>query len=411
MNRSQAVTLSVAAEPSSLFRRAVRSRLELLTRGRLELRSGDGVEVFGGAADGALTAELRVTDPRFYRRLCFGGSLGAAESYIDGDWTTPDLTALVRLFLQNADATSAFESGPARYGATLARLWGALQRNTKAGSKRNIAAHYDLGNDFFERMLDPTLSYSSAVFPTPQATLEEGSRHKLELVCKKLGLGPDDHLLEIGTGWGSLALCAAERFGARVTTTTISREQHRAAAERIRRAGLESRVTLLERDYRELEGRFDKLVSIEMIEAVGAEYYDTFFAQCARLLAPGGRFALQSITIADQKYERHRREVDFIKRYVFPGSSLPSITALLESATRASDFRLLGLEDYGLHYARTLAEWRTNLEPHRAWVLERYGERFYRTWQLYLAYCEAGFAEGYISVVQMLFERPTWRQP
>src|SRR6185369_6075234 len=171
MNRSQAVTLSLAAEPSSLFRRAVRSRLELLTRGRLELRSGDGVEVFGRAADGGLTAELHVQNPRLFRRLCFGGWLGATESYIDGDWTTPDLTALVRLFLQNADATSAFEAGSARYGATLARLWGALKKNTKAGSKRNIAAHYDLGNDFFERMLDPTLSYSSAVFPTPEATL------------------------------------------------------------------------------------------------------------------------------------------------------------------------------------------------------------------------------------------------
>jgi cyclopropane-fatty-acyl-phospholipid synthase len=389
----------------------IRSRLGRLRHGTLELRSAAGTESFGDPADGALTASVEVHDPRLFRRLLLGGTLGAAEAFIDGDWSSPDLTATIRLFLRNADVTSALENGTARYGALGARLWGALRRNTRGGSRANIAAHYDLGNDFFERMLDPTLAYSSGVFASAESTLEQASRKKLDLVCEKLALTGEDHLLEIGTGWGSLALHAAERYGARVTTTTISREQRRATADRVKQAGFEGRITLLERDYRDLSGRFDKLASIEMIEAVGAEHYDAFFARCQALLVPGGRFALQSITIADQKYERHRREVDFIKRYIFPGSTLPSVAALLESATRASDFRLLALEDYGSHYARTLAAWRANLEPHRAWVLARYGERFWRSWLYYLAYCEAGFAEGYISVVQMLFQRPLWRQP
>jgi cyclopropane-fatty-acyl-phospholipid synthase len=411
MNPDNALSSLPAAGRHSLFRRALSARLERLAEGSLELRTSDGVEVFGSAHAGALSARLEVRNDRFFRRLALGGTLGAAESFMDGDWTSGDLTTLIRLLLRNGEVTGALESGSARYGAVAARVWGALRRNTRAGSKRNISEHYDLGNEFFAKMLDPTLTYSSGVYPSPDATLEQASRHKLDLVCQKLALKPGDQLLEIGTGWGSLALHAAERFGARVTTTTISREQHRVAAARIEQAGLGSRVTLLERDYRDLEGRFDKLVSIEMIEAVGADYYDAFFGQCARLLVPGGRFALQSITIVDQKYDRHRHEIDFIKRYVFPGSTIPSVTALLASATRSSDLRLVGLDDYGSHYARTLAAWRANLEPHRAWVTATYGERFWRLWAFYLAYCEAGFAEGYISVAQMLFERPQWRQP
>jgi len=228
-------------------------------------------------------------------------------------------------------------------------------------------------------------------------------------VCQKLELSPGDHLLEIGTGWGSLALHAAGRFEARVTTTTLSQQQRLLALERVRAAGLERQVEVLERDYRDLNGSFDKLVSVEMIEAVGAEYYDTYFRKCGELLKPGGLMALQSITIADHLYERHRREVDFIKRYIFPGSTIPSVAALTASVSRSSELCLRGLEDYGLHYARTLAAWRAQLEPHEAWVVARYGRRFYRSWMFYLAYCEAGFSEGYISVVQMLFERPRWR--
>jgi len=411
MNPSPTLRATPHLAERSLFRRALHTQLGRMTHGTLELRSGGEVEVFGESGDHALSARVEVHDQRFFRRIALGGTLGAAESFLDGDWTTGELTALIRLLLRNGETAGSLESGAARYGAIAARLWGALRRNTRAGSKRNIAAHYDLGNEFFVRMLDPTLTYSCGVYPSAAATLEEASRNKLDLLCQKLALSPGDRLLEIGTGWGSLVLHAAQLFGAHVTSTTISREQHRGATERVERAGLAEHVTLLERDYRDLEGSYDKLVSVEMIEAVGAEYYDIFFAKCASLLVPGGRFALQSITIVDQKYERHQREIDFIKRYVFPGSTIPSITALITSATRSSDLKLVGLDDYGSHYARTLADWRANLEPHRAWVVERYGERFWRLWQFYLAYCEAGFAERYISMVQMLFERPKWRQP
>ena len=409
MNLDQAITLPRRQSGRSLFRNAVEARLALLDHGLLEIERGGHTSVFGAEREGELVARITIQDDRFYQRLALGGTLGAAESYLEGEWNSRDLTGLVRLILRNASALGALESGMARYGATLARLWGGLRRNTRAGSRKNIESHYDIGNDFFERMLDPTLSYSAAIFPRPDATLEEASRHKLELLCQKLELGPSDHLLELGTGWGSLALHAAGRFGARVTTTTLSQQQRLLALERVRSAGLDRQVQVLERDYRDLNGSFDKLVSVEMIEAVGAEYYDTYFRKCGALLKPGGLMALQSITIADHLYERHRREVDFIKRYIFPGSNIPSVAALSASMARSSELCLRGLEDYGLHYARTLAAWRAQLEPHEAWVVARYGRRFYRSWMFYLAYCEAGFSEGYISVVQMLFERPRWR--
>jgi cyclopropane-fatty-acyl-phospholipid synthase len=380
-----------------------------LTHGRLEIDSGGTRHAFGTRRTGELHAHVTVHDERFYRRVVLGGTLGAAESYMDGEWSTPDLTSVVRLLLRNELVMLGIESGMARLGASFTRAFSALPRNTREGSRKNIASHYDLGNDFFQRMLDPTMTYSSGVFASESSTLEQASRNKLDLLCQKLELSVGERLLEIGTGWGSLALHAAEHYGCDVTTTTISREQHRLASERVRKAGLDDVVHVLENDYRDLEGRFDKLVSVEMIEAVGSEYYDTFFGKCSALLVPGGRMALQSITIRDQAYEQHRVETDFIKRYVFPGSTIPSVTALAESATRASDLRLSDLRDYGPHYARTLSEWRKNLEPHRAWVVARYGERFYRLWMFYLAYCEAGFSERYISLVQMVFERPKWK--
>ena len=386
------------------FRRIIERRLSSFEHGSLELCDAGRVLRFGSTGNGELAARVDVRDARFFRRVALGGTLGAAESYVDGDWQTDDLVGLVRLMLQNERTTSTLEGGPARLGALVARGFGAVRRNTRAGSRRNIADHYDLGNDFFERMLDPTLSYSAAIFPTPEAALETASLHKLELVCDRLGLRAGEHVLEIGTGWGGFALFAAGR-GARVTTTTISREQARAAAERFARAGLSAQITLLERDYRELEGRFDHLVSIEMIEAVGPQYYDAFFERCGRLLAPGGRFVLQSITIPERREAEHARDVDFIKRHVFPGSSLPSVAALLGAAARTSELRLVELADYGEHYARTLAAWRRNLEPHRPWVRARFGERFERLWDFYLAFCEAAFRTRQLRDVQLLLAR------
>jgi cyclopropane-fatty-acyl-phospholipid synthase len=280
-------------------------------------------------------------------------------------------------------------------------------RNTRSGSRRNIAAHYDLGNEFFALFLDPTMMYSSAVFEHPAMTLEEAQVAKLERICRRLDLRPGERVLEIGTGWGGFALHAAGRYGCQVTTTTISEEQYALARERIHEAGLQGRVTLLKQDYRDLRGRYDKLVSIEMIEAVGHQYFGTFFARCGALLEPQGRMLLQAITIADQRYEAARKGVDFIKRYIFPGCCIPSVTALVNAASAASDLRLVHLDDIGPHYATTLRLWRENLLGNIGAVRGLgYSEAFIRMWEFYLAYCEAGFAERMLGDVHAVFAKP-----
>ena len=399
------VALSPPRPRRSIWRGAVLRRLSRIRSGTLLVEDGDGAVQLGRPVADGLSARIAVRDPRFWRRAALGGSLGAGESYADGDWETDDLTAVVRVLARNRDALAGLERGLAWLRRPADAAFAALRRNTRAGSRRNIADHYDLGNDFFALMLDPTLTYSSAVFDPPEATLEEASLRKLDLMSARLELRPGDHLLEIGTGWGSMAVHAASRHGCRVTTTTISRAQWELARERVARAGLADRVTVLLSDYRDLSGRYDKIVSIEMIEAIGAEQYRTFFRKCAELLAPGGRLAIQAITMADRHYERARREVDFIKRHIFPGSCIPSITALLTAATRSSDLQLRQLDDYGPHYARTLATWRENLELRRAQVQRITDERFRRLWRFYLCYCEGGFHERHVSVVQMLFAR------
>jgi cyclopropane-fatty-acyl-phospholipid synthase len=287
------------------------------------------------------------------------------------------------------------------------KVFHALKRNTRTGSRANIAAHYDLSNDFFALFLDETMTYSCGIFARPDTTLREASLEKIDRLCRKLRLSPRDHLLEIGTGWGALGIHAARAYGCRVTTTTISAEQHAFAKERIRAAGLADRITLLLQDYRELEGRFDKLVSVEMIEAVGHQYYDEFFRRCAALLQDDGLMALQAITIADQHYERARDSVDFIQRHIFPGCCIPSVTALSSAMTRASDLKLVQLEDIGPHYARTLASWRDTLRAHRdeAHALG-FDDTFLRLWDFYFCYCEGGFAERRLGDVQMVLERP-----
>jgi cyclopropane-fatty-acyl-phospholipid synthase len=400
------LTLSPPRAAATAWRRAVLGRLGRLERGTLTVEDAAGVVTLGRPAADGLTARLVVRRPEFWRRLALGGSVGAGESFADGDWDTDDLTAVVRILARNRGALSGLDSGLAWLGRPAAGLFALLRRNTRAGARRNIADHYDLGNDFFALMLDPTMTYSAAVFDPPGATLEEASRRKLDLLCVKLELRPTDHLLEIGSGWGSMAVHAASRSGCRVTTTTISRAQHEVASERVARAGLAGRVTVLLEDYRDLTGRYDKVVSVEMIEAIGADQYPTFFDRCAARLAPGGRLAVQAITIADQQYERARRQVDFIKRHVFPGGCLPSVTALLGAATAASDLRLRHLEDLTPHYARTLAAWRDNLSAQREAVARITTERFRRLWHFYLCYCEGGFAERYVGLVQLVFDRP-----
>jgi len=391
-----------------LAQRAVRGRLAGLRRGRITLIEGAGRAHYGVSDERCpLQAEVRVHDPRFWSELAFGGSIGAGEAYMEGYWSADDLTALVRILLQNREVLDGMETGLARLTAPLQKSLHWLNRNTREGSRRNIAAHYDLGNDFFGLFLDPTMMYSSAIFERPEMTLEEAQRSRLDRICRKLELKPGDRLLEIGTGWGGMAIHAAQHYGCRVTTTTISREQHALARERVAAAGLADRITLLLEDYRDLRGRYDKLVSIEMIEAVGHSFYDAYFGKCGRLLEDGGLMLLQAITIADQRYESARKSVDFIQRHIFPGSTIPSVTVMLESLTRASDLRLTHLEDIGPHYATTLRKWRENffgkLEAVRALG---YPERFIRMWEFYLCYCEGGFEERAIGDVQMLLAKP-----
>lgn len=399
------------------FDRALRSRLlgqmGQLRGARLVIVDALGRLELGQPADGdpVLRVEVHVDDPRFYRLVAANGSVGAGEAYIDGLWRCDDPVALIRIMVRNRDLLDGMETGMARLGGWALRAWHALNRNTRKGSRRNIAAHYDLGNTLFDLFLSDDLMYSSAIFAHEDESLEVASRRKLQRICDKLALGPDDHVLEIGTGWGGFALHAATHHGCRITTTTISREQYELACERVHAAGLGDRVTVLLQDYRELTGRYDKLVSIEMIEAIGAAYMPTYFAAISRLLKDDGQALIQAITIEDHRYASALKSVDYIKRYIFPGSFIPAVSAMLEAARQASDLRLFHLEDIGPSYALTLRHWRERFMAKRGHVLAAgYDERFIRMWEFYLAYCEGGFRERSIGDVQMLLTRPGCRR-
>ena len=393
----------------AFLRRRLLAVLAPLREGGLRVRDPLGEVVLGDRA-GALQATVTISDMAFYRKVAAQGSVGAGESYIHGDWHCDDLVALVRLLVRNRDLLDGMERGPARIGGWLLRGWNRLRRNSREGSRRNIAAHYDLGNDFFALFLSPDLMYSSAVFSDAGDSLQTASRRKLDRICQQLQLQPGDRVVEIGTGWGGFALHAAQHYGCHVTTTTISAEQHALAAQRVAEAGLQERVTLLMQDYRDLQGQFDKLVSIEMIEAIGAEYLDTYMATLQRLLKPDGVALLQAITIEDQRYEQARRSVDYIKRFVFPGSFIPSINAILAAKTRACDLQLIAQQDFGHSYALTLRAWRQRfLAQLPAVRAQGFDDRFCRLWEFYLAYCEGGFLERSIGVSHLLLARPGYR--
>jgi cyclopropane-fatty-acyl-phospholipid synthase len=396
-----------------LARAALCGTLERLEHGELRLIDADGEYRFGRSSPRcALAATLRVSDPGFYADTAFGGSIGAGEAYVEGSWSCDDLTALMRIMVLNRAALSRLEGGLALLRRPLFKLFHALHANSRRGSARNIAAHYDLGNEFYRLMLDESMAYSCGIFETEHSTLAQASLAKFDAACRKLALEPSDHLLEIGSGWGGLAIHAARRYGCRVTTATISKAQYDYARERIAEAGLGDRITLLLEDYRELRGCYDKLVSIEMIEAVGAEHLEGYFHRCGALLAADGAMLLQAITIQDQLYREALRSVDYIQRYIFPGSFIPSITALSEAIGRASDLKVFHLEDLGPHYARTLAEWRRNFFAHLSQVRALgYSEGFVRLWEFYLCYCEGGFAERQLGDVQMLLTKPDCRRP
>lgn len=393
--------------------RGVRRRLSGLVHGTLTLCDASRVDHFGKRTSRRaqpLSAALRVHDSRFYSEVAFGGSIGAGEAYMQGYWSVDDLTALMRILLQNRDVLDGMETGLARVVAPLQKVLHWTARNTRRGSRRNIQAHYDLGNDFFQLFLDPTMMYSSAVFEKSDMTLEQASVAKLDRICRKLVLKPGDRVMEIGTGWGGFAIHAARHYGCHVTTTTISPKQHQLARERVAAAGLNGQIDLLLTDYRDLTGQYDKLVSIEMIEAVGHQYYDAYFRKCSELLKPAGAMLLQAITIADQRYEAAKRSVDFIQRHIFPGSCIPSLTAISAAVTRVSDMRLFHLEDIGPHYATTLRLWRESFNANFTQVRALgYSENFIRMWEFYLSYCEAGFIERAIGDVQMLLVKPSAR--
>lgn len=407
-NLNTARSTSRSRSISDWARIIVCKQLGKLEAGTLRIvEEGHPVQLFGDGDSRFAEVEMRIHDASAWRDILTGGSIGTAEAYVAGDWSTPDLTALLRFFTRNIDLMNAFEdrfswvTKPALKGLH----W--LNRNSRTGSRKNIEAHYDLGNALFELFLDPTMMYSSAIYPDDNANLDEAAVFKLDRICQKLDLQPGDRVIEIGTGWGGFAVHAAKHYGCHVTTTTISHEQFERAKQRVEAEGLSDRITLLFDDYRDLTGQFDKLVSIEMIEAVGPQYLDSYFRQISTLLKSDGLALIQAINMPEQRYHRALRNVDFIQRFIFPGSFIPSFGAIFESVRQQSDLVMTQAEDFGFHYAQTLKDWRRRFMAARQKIQELgYDETFIRLWDFYFCYCEAGFSERAIGVSQVLFAKP-----
>lgn len=395
------------------MRKAVIGKFRRIEHGRLTVTDGDMVLSFG-RPDKVCSSDvtLHVLNPDFFVEVALGGAVGGAEAYMQNFWSCDDLTALIRLLIRNRHVLDSMESGLARLKAPLRRYTHWQRRNHPQNSRRNIEAHYDLGNDFFKLFLDETMMYSSGIFPQPEASLHLASETKLDRICRKLSLQETDRVIEIGTGWGGFALHAAGNYGCHVTTTTISDEQYQLARKRVAEAGLENKVDVIKRDYRALSGQYDKLVSIEMIEAVGHRFFDAYFSKCSSLLKPEGEMMLQAITIGDQQYEKSRRSVDFIQKYIFPGGALPSLNAISDCVTRMTDLRVVNVLDIGPHYAETLRRWRGRFLDHLP-EIRRLGfpDEFIRMWNYYFCYCEAGFEENVIGDLQILLRKPLARGP
>jgi cyclopropane-fatty-acyl-phospholipid synthase len=384
--------------------------LKSLPKGVLCIEEGGQQRILGDPSNGGIHATISVNHKDFYRSFVLGGSVGAGEAYMHGYWNTPNLVNVIQLMASNVDWLNRWDKSAISIPRVSNKIYHWMNRNTVIGSQKNIAAHYDLSNDFFELFLDPTMMYSSAIFPTVTTSLEEASLNKLDTICKGLQLTEKDHLLEVGTGWGGLAIHAAKNYGCRVTTTTISQEQYSYACERVRSEGLEDKVTLLLEDYRSLEGQFDKLVSIEMIEAVGDIYYDTYFLTCSKLLKNNGLMFLQAITIPDQRYKFALQSVDFIQRYIFPGGGLPSHSRISGCIANSTDMQMVKMDEIGLSYAETLHHWRERFHQKLDKVTALgFDDTFVRMWEFYLCYCEGGFRERIISTAQYLIAKPGWR--
>ena len=384
------------------------SRLRKIECGQVKIIDHCGEQLFGNTEESSeLTVEINVKDQRFYSDIALGGTVAAGEAYMQGYWSCNNLTGLVRIMLRNRQVMDQVEGGFSLFKAPILRLMHWLNRNSQAGSRRNIEAHYDLGNEMFELFLDPTMMYSCAYYPDSEASLDQAATAKLQRICEKLQLSETDHVVEIGTGWGGFAIYAATHFGCKVTTTTISKQQYEIARQRVITAGLEDKVTLLMEDYRDLQGTYDKLVSIEMIEAVGPQYLETYFAKCSSLLKPDGIMLIQAITIQDQFYDQAIKSVDFIQRYIFPGGFIPSVTAISNAVKKSTDTRLFQMEDIGPHYATTLRDWRknffNNIEQIKALG---YSDQFIAMWDFYLCYCEGGFLERTLGTSHLVFVKP-----
>ena len=389
-----------------LCRKFTLNFLSQLRHGSITVIEAGEAQQFGDA-DAELKTTITVTDPAFYQKLVLAGSVGGGEAYIHGFWRCDNLTALVQIFARNLDVLDKMDSTWARLSRPMLKLLNFRNRNTISQARRNIAAHYDLGNAMYQLFLDPSMMYSSAVYPTADSTLEQAQQHKLQQICERLQLKASDHLLEIGTGWGSMAIYAAQHYGCKVTTTTISQQQYDYTKAQVAELGLQDKITLLFEDYRLLTGTYDKLVSIEMIEAVGDDFLDNYFEKCSSLLKPDGIMVLQAITMVDHRYQQYVREVDFIKRYIFPGGCLPSISRMASAVANKTDLVIRQVQDIGFDYARTLKDWCDNFMAQRDAVHQLgYDDNFIRLWHFYLCYCEGGFRERATSAVHLVLSKP-----
>ena len=391
-----------------LYKKIILQRLSQIKDAHIIIKDGKSINKYG--KPGNLSAKINILDTVFYKNIILGGTIGASESFIRGEWSSPNLTNVIRVLARNTEAQDKLENLFTLLSQPFLKVMHKLNENSVRGSKKNISRHYDLSNDFFSLFLDKNMMYSSAIYKSRQTSLEDASTNKLDVICKKLNLKKTDHVIEIGTGWGGFAIYAAKNYGCKVTTATISIEQYKFAKQKIKEAGLGKKIKVLLKDYRLLKGQYDKLVSIEMIEAVGYQFYDEYFKIISQLLKNDGEALIQAITIKDQRYSKAIQSVDFIQKYIFPGSCIPSITAIQNSLTSSTDLVINDIRDIGHHYARTLADWRKRFLKNKQEIRKLgFDDKFLRMWLFYFAYCEGGFEEKVISDIHLHITKPGYR--
>ena len=391
-----------------LYKKIIHQRLSQIKDAHIIIKDGKSINKFG--KPGNLSAKINILDTVFYKNIILGGTIGASESFIRGEWSSPNLTNVIRVLARNTEAQDKLENLFTLLSQPFLKVMHKLNENSVRGSKKNISRHYDLSNDFFSLFLDKNMMYSSAIYKSRKTSLDDASTNKLDVICKKLNLKKTDHVIEIGTGWGGFAIYAAKNYGCKVTTTTISIEQYKFTKQKIKEAGLGKKIKVLLKDYRLLKGQYDKLVSIEMIEAVGYQFYDEYFKIIGQLLKNNGEALIQAITIKDQRYSKAIQSVDFIQKYIFPGSCIPSITAIQNSLTSSTDLVINDIRDIGHHYARTLADWRKRFLKNKQEIRKLgFDDKFLRMWLFYFAYCEGGFEEKVISDIHLHITKPGYR--